>query len=239
MAKLNNELNNQIIGKWELFDTINAPNQFNLNNKQNVSKDPPFKEIYFLPNGQKYWIFEGWEQNKLFVHYGGDDPVLCFDFSIKSISGTNYMFLNVVDYNNHSFVMVLQQVSNKTYTLLEIGKRENVNLPFVLDPNVIGKWNSVAFVSLISDFNGKEDNNNLWLKSITFKKDGTATREYFDETWEDKWTKGKLLDNKKLVASSYTFKIINNKTYMFLEWKMGNYVYGGMPAEYYVFVKEN
>lgn len=230
---------NEIIGKWEIVDTINNSQTFNLNKKQNVVNNPPFKEIYFMPNGQKYWVFEGWKNNKLFVHYGGDEPILCFEFNIKKINNQDFMFLNVTDYDNKQYIMVLKQVSNKTYTVYEIGRRENVSLDFVLDKNILGRWKSVSFVSNINEFTGKEYDDTLWLKNITFKNDGTVIREYFNESWQDKWTKGKVLDLKKQVVSNYSFKTINNKQYMFLEWKMGNYVYGELSAEYYVFVKED
>ena len=64
-----------------------------------------------------------------------------------------------------------------------------------------------------------------------------VVRIYSDETWEDKWTKGFVLDCKKSTASQYTFKSIDNIEYLFVEWKMGNYVYGGAKPGYYVFTR--
>lgn len=231
--------NEKIIGKWELVDTIKNIEDFNLNKLQNCAAEPPFKEIYFLPNAEKYWIFEGYENNKLFVHYGGDDPILTFEFVVKNIENTNYMFLNITDYNANKYIMVLKQTSTKEYSVFEIGRRENINLNFVPDNKILGMWKTVSYVQNINEFSGKNYDNTLWLQTINFKEDGTVIRTYFDESWEDKWTKGKLLDQKKQVVSNYTFKTINNTEYMFLEWKMGNYVYGGQEAEYYVFVKNN
>ena len=77
-------------------------------------------------------------------------------------------------------------------------------------------------------------------KTIDFYKNGEVVRTYFNgKEWKDKWTKGKLLDLTKNVVSNYIFKTINNIEYMFMEWKMGNYIYAGLKPDYYVFIKAN
>lgn len=44
-----------------------------------------------------------------------------------------------------------------------------------------------------------------------------------------------MIDKEKSVLSKYIIKTINDVEYLFLEWKMGNYVYGGAKANWYVF----
>ena len=73
----------KVIGKWEFWDRIDAVDQFNDNLVSNKDSGYDFKTIYFLPQGQGYWIFEAWSKGKLYIHYGGDDPVLCFPYEIK------------------------------------------------------------------------------------------------------------------------------------------------------------
>ena len=137
------------------------------------------------------------------------------------------------------YINVLRKTSDKHYLLEDVKKVENINLPFINDEKIIGLWKSVAYVDKIDDF--KKDiydkNLRLWLESIEFFEKGKVVRKYFDTSWEDKWTKGKLLDQKKSIVSNYQIECINGKEYLFLEWKMGNYVYGGMPATFYVFEK--
>lgn len=94
----------------------------------------------------------------------------------------------------------MKKTSNKHYQLNEIGQRDDIDS---FSPNCIC--------------------NELWLKQITFHANGIAHRVYNDEVWEDKWTKGFLLDCKKSTASAYILKTINKKQYLFIEWKMGNY----------------
>ena len=68
---------------------------------------------------------------------------------------------------------------------------------------------------------------------------GIAERIYFDgEVFSDNWTEGYLLDKEKSVADKYTICNIGDKEYLFLEWKMGNYVYGGLEPSFYVFERK-
>ena len=224
----------KVIGKWEFFDSLSSIENFDLNKKQASRSNYNFKEIYFMPNGQRYWIFEGWTKGYLLVHHGGDEPVLCFKYEIKEYDNDSYLFIDVND-NNGKRIEVLKKVSSKEYQLMEIGNRENIDVDFVYDENIIGLWNAVAFVSEPSEFDDKKKYNNVWVKSIIFNEDGTAKRIYFDRDLNDYWTKGYLIDKEKSVLSKYEIKEINGTIYLFLQWKMGNYVYGGEKSEWYVF----
>ena len=126
----------------------------------------------------------------------------------------------------------------RAFRLEEIGRRDNVDMPFRMDEKLLGQWKTVGFADSIEAFAGPVDSQDeLWLKTVEFCADGTAIRSYGEETWHDKWTKGFLLDLKKSTASAYSFQRILGTEYLFLEWKMGNYVYGGLELGYYVFVK--
>lgn len=228
-----------VIGKWEYFDVIDSEEQFNVNSTKTNLANKGFKEIYFLPNGEKYWIFEGWTKGCLFTHSGGDDPIISNNYSIKKINDDMYMFLEVQS-DEKPYINILKKTSNKKYVVTEIGNRDNINLPFVMDENVVGLWKSIDFVQDINDFlPHTSKSHTLWLKTICFNNDGIAIREYENETWYGSWTKGKFIDPQKTTASSYEIKLIDNKEYLFVEWKMGNYVYGGAKPNYYVFERFN
>lgn len=242
MAKIANGMpfvnDEKAIGKWEFFDIVRSKDEFNPVRVTNSTFNKGFMEIYFLPGGEKYWIFEGWTKGYLLIHYGGDEPILTYKYDIKDIADSSYMFIEINE-KNDTYTEVLKKVSEKHYKLKEIGRRENINVPFVFDERIIGNWNAVGFVDCIDDFyENIKPNNTFWLRKVNFYPDGQAVRKYSDEEWHDKWSKGVLLDQRKSTASRYIFKIIDNVEYMFLEWKMGNYVYGGMPPSYYVFIRE-
>lgn len=227
----------KVIGKWEFFDVISYNDEFD-SEKSSTFSDKGLKEIYFLPNGEKYWIFEGWTKGKLFTHYGGNEPLICNEYEIVEKNGELYLFLTV-NADSEPYINVLKKVDSKEYSLMEIGNRDDVNLPFVLDNKVLGCWKAIDFIRDKGDFNPKADNfDDLWLKSILFKADGTVIRTYSDEEWNDRWTAGCLIDDNKKVLSHYEIKSVEGKKYLILEWKMGNYVYGGASPDYYVFVKE-
>ena len=224
------------IGRWEFWDKIENLINFDDKAPSNQNCEYDFKIVYFLPKGQGYWIFEGWTKGKLFIHYGGDDPVLCYPYKITQTDNGTFMFI-FVENEKEKYINVIKKVSDKHFALKDIKKVEDINLPFVEDKQVLGRWKSVAYVENIDDFeqNNYDKSLRMWLEEITFFENGFVTRKYFDTSWDDRWTKGKLLDQKKSVVSNYQIKTINKKQYLFLEWKMGNYVYGGMPATYYVF----
>ena len=53
------------------------------------------------------------------------------------------------------------------------------------------------------------------------------------------WTKNYLLRKWNWSACEYEIKTIDGKDYMIIEWKSGDYRYGGYDTNYYVFIKEN
>ncbi|MGW8440217.1 hypothetical protein ACWGXJ_04315 [Paenibacillus sp. S33] len=227
----------EVIGKWEHFDIISSIEEFDCNKPNNSISSKAFREIYFLPNGEKYWIFEGWTKGYLLIHYGGDEPILSYKYTLKKIENKTYMFLVIIE-DEKSYINVLKKVSSKKFIINEIGRRDNIDLPFILDEKILGQWKSIGFVNNIDDFTGPVfSHEDLWLKSICFYEDGKADRLYSDETWSDMWTKGFLLDRKKSTASAYEIRIINGTEYLFIQWKMGNYVYGGVDPSYYVFIR--
>lgn len=61
-----------VIGKWKNIGWTRNLNDFSINNLNEKSGN--FEDLYFLPNGESYWIFEGWTKGTLFIHYGGKRP---------------------------------------------------------------------------------------------------------------------------------------------------------------------
>lgn len=112
--------------------------------------------------------------------------------------------------------------------------KDDIKLPFVNDPQVIGTWESVDFVANISDFvpSQKEWQGELVLKSLTFLENGKTPND-----WQT-WTKGVLMHKNDKTASHYEIKEMTGSTYMFLEWKSGDYVFNGMKPKYYVLKKK-
>ena len=217
-----------VIGRWKNIGWIEDINDFSV--KKLKAKSNDFEDLYFLPAGEPYWIFEGWTKGFLLIHYGGDEPILTYKYETRDIDEKKYLFLRL---ENKTEVFI--KISDEHYEKEVLGRHDNIDLPFVYDKHVVGTWNSVGFVDKIEDFSPDERIENLYLQSIEFKGDGTAIQKYMDEEWQDKWTNGYVLNLHRTTAAAYEIHKIDGIEYLFLEWKMGNYIYGGIKPSIYVF----
>jgi len=108
------------------------------------------------------------------------------------------------------------------------------NLSFVNDPAVLGKWVSVDFVREPSQFVPGEQQfeGSLYLEGLTFLPKGKTPQPWFG------WTKGVVMHlGGDHTASRYTITQIAGATYMFFEWKSGDYIIRHQKPRYYVLKK--
>ena len=111
-----------------------------------------------------------------------------------------------------------------------VGTKDNIDLPFVNDPQVLGEWESVDFVVDMSKFNPAQLSwkGKLYLKGLTFLENGKTPQAWWT------WTKGVLIHHGDQTASHYEIREINSRPYLFLEWKSGDVTIAGMKPHYYV-----
>lgn len=112
---------------------------------------------------------------------------------------------------------------------------DDVDLPFVDDPEVLGKWESVDFVKKMEDFEpgSKWWGDDLYLEGLNFLVDGQMDVTFL------KWTKGTVMHAGDKTASAYIIKEFDGQKYMFFEWKSGDYVFRNQKPYYYVLKKMN
>jgi hypothetical protein len=117
---------------------------------------------------------------------------------------------------------------------VKVGHTDNIDLPFVDDPAVIGEWASVDFVSDIAEFNPDQRrwDHELYLPGLTFLAGGQTAKPWLT------WTKGLVLHHGDQTASRYEIKEIKGQTYLFFEWKSGDVMISGMKPRYYVLKKQ-
>ena len=110
---------------------------------------------------------------------------------------------------------------------------DKIDYDFVSDPNIIGKWQSVDFVDNIEDFDAKSKKfkDELFVKELNFTEDGKVPKTVFT------WTKDHILNSSDKTDSSYEIKELDGATYMFFQWKSGDYTIRGMKPSYYVLKK--
>ena len=122
---------------------------------------------------------------------------------------------------------------------------DDISLPFVNDPAVLGEWESVDFVRTPAQFvPGKPGfTGERYLKVMKFLPDGVMA--WAIESGETAvlpfmaWTKGVVMHRGgDKTASRYTIKEISGALYLFFEWKSGDYIIRHQKPRYYVLKKK-
>ena len=239
-----------IIGAWKSVDFVEDIESFRPHQRSG-RENLHLNRIIFLPQGKVRDHWWTWTSGLVL-----DEPnTTASQYEIREIDGATYLFLQ---WKSGDYIVrhmppgyyVLQKVlpasvefdpmfGEKAYIpptsiIDEDGKIADwVDYPFVDDPGVVGRWEAVDFVKEIADFDPESPQfaGELFLKELVFKENGkTATRWYT-------WTKGLLLHRRSKKASQYLVREIGHSTYMFLEWKSGDYTVRYMKPQYYVLRK--
>lgn len=218
----------QAIGKWN-YECSCISYEAYKNNDTYVDDDALVKEFYFLPNGEGYWIFEGWTKSEIYYFKGQ-----IFKYKIAD----NKLFIEITnEQNEYEITMVFTKQDNKEYTKEEISTKDDVNMPFVLDEKALGSWIAVDWTSIKNKYNyTPKTSNNLFLKSLSILPNGDCFKE-FSSGQIDKinWTKDYILS--KTLASNYIITNISGEDYLIMDWKSGDYVFGKEIYGCYVFKK--
>ena len=213
----------RVIGRWEF------------------TSESDFEEIYFLPGGEEYWGFS-WTKDYIKITFGDG---LLVPYELKEINGEILMFADYRTGRGSSQKWVLKQTDNKRYTKREIGRYDDINIPFIDDPDVIGKWTSVDFVDKIEEFDPQRPKyweDSLYLEALEFMPGGQLRERYknIGRIFYCKWTQGKTLveNGDGTTAPAYEIRGFGGTDYLFLEWKSGDYIWGKRKPGYYVFKRE-
>ncbi len=75
------------IGKWKNIGWFGDTESDSLEKLNKKSGE--YEDLFFLPNGESYWIFEGWTKGVLLIHYGGYEPILTYRYDIHQINDTH------------------------------------------------------------------------------------------------------------------------------------------------------
>ena len=235
------ENDSSIIGKWQIVGEYTVKDDFY---GDVCSADKERRDIYFLPNGENYWCYS-WSKGKLICRFG--DYSFINNFYVEDYNGNRYMFVEFKSYEyRHGgmpTVLVLRQLDNKEYTIEDVAHKDNVELPFENDEEVLGTWKVKDFCRSIEAFEPSgTPRQNLFFKRVTFKEQGEVISTYGDKTicgeHLQTWTKGYVLRKWNSTACAYQICTIDDKEYLFIEWKSGDYIYGGMEPCYYVFERD-
>ncbi len=239
----------RVVGKWEIIGEYAVCDDFYADTEKSADYDSWQKNIYFLPNGERYWCYR-WTRGYLITEYGDCGPFLN-EYRIDTIDGQTYMFISYKSYEyRHGgmpVTLVLKQIDSKAYTKDEIGRKDDIGMEFANDERVLGKWNVYAFCRDINDkdnFNPDDPSlrrNNLHFTEVEFSDGGHMRGIYGGRTVENEdvevWTRGYILRKFDSTACAYEIREVGGREYLIIEWKSGDYVRGGFDPNYYIFTR--
>ncbi len=240
---------NEVIGKWEAVDFVENEEDFD-------PDSPAYKEGFYL---SKMAFVKGGE---LLISF--EEEQLCTGalewtkgivinkqdrtaskYNIKQIKDQTYMFY---EWKNGDYILknmkpgvyVLRQVDHADYSNVSVTRREDkVDYPFMHNPDMIGEWECVDFVENIEDFNFNQKvwMDELFLKSLSIEENGKVSATTKTTTIKLQWSQDLIIDSHEKTSSNCIIKEINGHTYMFYEWKSGDYIFRGRKPSYYVLKK--
>lgn len=242
----------QIIGRWKSVDFVKEINDFKVDSKS-FKGDLYVKELNFLKDGKVSKTALTWTKGLVL----DQSDKTASKYVIKEINGSTYMFFEWKsgDYTlwgrKPSYYVMKKVNSTPSLTTNMFGKEvgttkvDKVDYPFIDDSQVIGNWKSVDFVKNTNDFRPgiQSWQTDLFVSNLNFSKGGNVSlgvvKDGKTASVNLAWTKDLVIDKNNKIASKYIIKEINGSTYMFYEWKSGDYTEAGMQPCYYVLEKTN
>lgn len=234
------EDDSSIVGKWQTVGEYAIQEDFYGNI---CPADYTAKEIYFLPYGERYWCYS-WSKGKLICQFGDASSVN--SYHVENYDGHRYMFVEFKSYEyrrgGKPTVLVLKQIDNEEYTVDDLARKDDIALPFVDDREIIGTWQAKDLCRSVEEFEpSRPRKGNLFFKKIEFKENGEVISLYGEKIicgdHMQTWTKGYVLRKWNQTACAYKISKIDDVEYLFIEWKSGDYTYGGLEPNYYVFTR--
>lgn len=222
---INDEL---AIGKWS-YECSTISKEAYKQGDYYHDEDALMQELYFLPNGEGYWIFDRWTKGVIY-HYNS----AIYNYTIEE----DKLFVEVTNENNeYEITLIFNKSDSKEYMVEELERTDDTNMPFLLDESAVGSWVAIDYTSIENKESytpGTKDN--LFLKSLTLTNNGVCFKEYSNGNIDKiNWTKDYIMS--KSLASNYIIKDIDNDKFLIMDWKSGDYVYGGKVYGCYVFKK--
>ena len=217
------------IGKWSLIGLTKTKEDFA--NDKLLDEDIALKELYLMDDGKEYWVVS-WTKGSIIIKGKS------FTYDIEN----NKMYVNLKGlYDEDEKIAVYEKIDDKHYTIDEIRKVDNTDVPFEEDEKLNGLWTCLGTVSDKTNFKLEEVEVGGIIKRLAFFPNGDATITFDDDAAKStSYTKGFIKDFCiKDTMCSYEIKNVDDKEILVVEWKSGDYVFGGFVCCYYVFEKIN
>ena len=215
--------------------------------------------IVLRPRGEYWWMFS-WSRGVLYRMYPPGGEVIPHPYTLWEADGVRYMTVRYVTIGclsrgEEPIWLLYRQTCHAALTDLESRAFvDNTDYPAISDPDVVGEWRTVAFTRDPTTFTAEEiprGPTSWWIMGMTFTSRGRCLRHFArrgrtydgiypytlleDGTYD---ARGMVLNPSLHVAEAYLLRQIEGETYLFVQHKSGDYVYGGVPPQWYVFRRE-
>ena len=240
-------VDDDVVGKWEVVGEYDVKEDFFSETfPKSAAIGSKEKVLYFLPGGAPYWCYR-WTKGYFICNYG--DCHFTNRYTVENWNSSQYMF---IEYKSFAYrhggkptTLVLRRLDANAYTTEELARKDNIDMPFADDPDVLDTWTAVSWIRSKDAFDGaaRTPTSDLYFKRITFEKGGMCESVYGTEIIRggnmQTWTKGFVLRKWNSTACAYEIRRAGGVDYLIMEWKSGDYRFGGFDTDYYVFVREN
>lgn len=253
-----------VLGRWELCGRLLCPIDGEVP-RCNSPIDPfdvpgeVIPRIVLRPRGEYWWIFS-WSRGVLYRMYPPSGEVIPHPYTLWEAEGVRYMTVRYMTtgclYRGEDPIWLLyRQTRHAALTDLESRAFvDDTDYPAIPDPAVLGEWRTVAFTRDPASFSPKEiprGPTSWWIMGMTFTSRGSCLRHFasrgrtYDGIYpytllEDGTSaaRGMVLNPSLHVAESYLLRELEGETFLFVQHKQGDYIYGGVTPQWYVFRRE-
>ena len=244
-----------IIGRWKLVGQVRSQ----LPETWGIPKPPADtvkEELVCLPGGSMWWNIL-WSRGVIYCYYEDPDTVVPNEYQIHDVGHERYMTLRWIGHRcltegSDSIILLYKQESTRAYTPRESqARRDRTDFPYVPDPELLGTWETVAFVDTPESFFPTQPLKLSALEHITaisffergmcerhVRYKGQVVPRLLEYTASDIGNfRGYIISHQDESAEGYLLREIEGTKYLFIQHKSGNYFFGGMEPKYYVFRK--
>lgn len=247
------ENDERVIGHWVMVDYLPSREQFCPGKPKTSCDNQRIKELYFLPGGEWYWCF-GWTKGYLLSSFGYPHQQGVNPYTIEEIEGETYLFVEMkfeqyYQWGGRPELWVFKKQDSKAYTREEIAIKDAIPQVPADDARVLGKWQVCDLVKTLESFTPDKPNERFPYEALfwrsaeflegggmynTFRQgqDGTDSTDAFS-VW--RWVTGNVICNPRSTVSMYKIRRYGEAEYLFIQWKSGDYSYGGEEPYWYVF----
>lgn len=238
----------RVIGKWTYCGDL-APDMQFCDEQTLTQKVVSQTHLYFLPGGCNIWMYF-WSKDYLYFMLPDFNVIVPNAYRVFCVGDVTYMELNwMVDIflgDTHTCTTrIYRQEDTRAYTERETYVvHDDLDVPYVPDECVLGKWETVDIVRDPDAFRSKKKywQGDFWIVDMEFLGRGVCvqTRRANGGLYQKglEYSAGIVLDRERGFVQHYRIFIENQTEYLIMEHKSGDYCYKGTVGCYYVFKRK-